>query len=435
MNTLFSNITVVTMDPSMTVLTDAFVGITDGKISYLSKKAPEQQPQQIIDGTGMVLMPGLVNCRINPELSLLRGLADDCSEAVRLGEKIYPMEEKLDDRAAEAAALLTFAQCVRFGVTSVSALSRHPGAVAKAAASCGIKANVAMEAVLVEDEDFDFETNPDCQALVDAFAQWHGHDDGRIRIDAGIQGEYTSAHPLWEALTEFAVNNGLGVQLPLSQTREEHEDCLDRTGLTPAQLLDCHGLFKVPAQAAFCTHLEPEDMALLGRRKATAVHCPVSDAKLAHGTADIMAMVKQGMNVALGTESAPNVGDVDLLRQVRAAALTAKAAKHDPEAIPAAAALLMATVCGAKAQGRDRECGVIAVGMDADLCVLDFTQPHLIPCHNVINNVVYGASGHDVCMTMVRGQIVYAAGKYPTINLQQLMKELAEHGMAKLLEQ
>ena len=429
MDTLFSNVTVITMDESMTVLTDAFVGVTDGKISLVSKKPPEEQPAQIVDGTGMVLMPGLVNCHVNPELSLLRGWADDCGEAVRLGEKLYPREEKLDDRAAEAAALLAFAECLRFGTTSVSTLSRHPEAVAKAAAACGIKANIALEAVLVDDEDFDFETNPDCRTFVRLHEAWHGHDNGRLRVDAGIQGEYTSSRLLWEALSEYAVNNGLGMHLPLSRTAAEQEDCLDRTGLTPAQLLDCHGMFLAPTQAAFCTHLEPEDMALLGRRGATAVCCPVSDRKLAHGQADLLAMVKAGMNVALGTDSAADTDHLDLLEQVRTAALDVKARTGDAAALPASAALLPATVCGAKAQSRSGQCGMIKEGMDADLILLDFTQPHLIPCHNVIHNTVYAACGHDVCMTMVRGKILYAAGKYPTIDLQALMKELAEYAM------
>ena len=428
MDTLFSNVTVITMDEAMTVLTDAFVGVADGKISLVSKKPPEGQPARIVDGTGMVLMPGLVNCHLNPELSLLRGLADDTDEASRL-ERIYAREEKLDDRAAEAAALLTFAECLRFGTTSVSCLSRHPEAVAKAAAACGIKANVSMEAVLVDDEDFEFEKNPDCQTLARLFASWHGHDDGRIRVDAGLQGEYTSSHVLWEALSEYAVNNGLGMQLRLSQTGREQEDCLDRTGLTPAQLLDCHNLFLAPTQAAFCTHLEPEDMTLLGKRGVSAVCCPVSDRKLAHGQADILSMVRAGMNVALGTDSTAHTGHLDILEQVRTAALNTKAASGDPASLNASAALLLATVCGAKAQGRAKECGMIKVGMDADLILLDFTQPHLIPCHNVIHNTVYSACGHDVCMTMVRGQIVYAAGKYPTIDLNALMKELAQHAM------
>ena len=429
MDTLFSNISVVTMDERMQVLTDAFVGVTDGKISWLSKKAPEEKPRQIIDGTGMVLMPGFINCHTQLEQTLLRGYADDCDLQTRLAGRIYPRLEQMDAQAAKAAATLGIAECLRFGITSVSDLSGHIDAVAQAVSESGIKANLAQETTMYLGEEFDFETYPDCRAFVKAHGEWHGHDNGRILIEAGLQGEYTSSHELWDVMAEYAINNRLGLHLNLSQYAWENEDCLERAGLTPAQLLDCHNLFQVRTQAAHCIHLDGEDLALLGKRKVSAVCCPVSDQKLAAGEADVLAMVKAGMNVAFGTDSAAAAGSMDLLAQARTAALTAKARSGDPETLNAQAALLMATVCGARAQGRAQECGMIKLGMDADVIALDFTQPHLIPCHNIINNVVYAASGRDVCMTMVRGKILYASGKYTTIDLNAVMKELAEHAM------
>lgn len=429
MDTLFSNISAVTMDEGMRVLTDAFVGVENGKVSYLDTRPPKTQPKQIIDGTGMVLMPGLINCHAQLDLTLLRGYADDCGLRTWLQDRVYPREEKLDARAAKASALLGIAECLRFGVTSVSNLSGHLDAVAQAVAESGIKANLAQETAMYLGDDFDFETYPDCRTLTAAHAAWHGYDEGRIRIDVGLQGESTSTYQLWDALAEYAINNGLGMQLHLSETQAEQASCLDRSGLTQAQVLDCHHIFNAPAQAAHCVALDPEDLPLLAKRGVTAVHCPVSDQKLARGRADVLAMVKAGMNVALGTDSAAAANTLDLLQQVRAAALLAKDQHGDPTALNAPAALLMATVCGAKAQGRSRECGMIKPGMDADLIMLDFTQPHLIPCHNILSNVVYAASGRDVCMTMVRGRILYAAGKYTTIDLNALMKDLADHAM------
>ena len=432
MDILFSNISVVTMDERMQVLTDAFVGVTDGKISWLAKKAPEEKPQKIIDGTGMVLIPGLINCHTQLEQTLLRGYADDCDERTRLAERIYSRMEQMDDRAAKAAATLGIAECLRMGITSVSDMSGHMDAVAQAVSESGIKANLSQEMTMYLGEDFDFETYPDCQELVKAHESWHGHDNGRILIEAGLHGEYSSSHELWDALSEYAINNKLGLHLNLNQFPWENEDCLDRAGLTPAQLLDCHGLFGVRTQAAHCCHLEAEDLALLGRRKVSAVCCPVADRKLAAGEADVLAMVKAGMNVALGTDSAAVVGSMDLLAQARTAALNAKVKSGDPETLNAQAALLMATVCGAKAQGRGAECGMIKLGMDADLVALDFTQPPLIPCHNIINSVIYAASGRDVCMTMVRGEILYASGKYTTIDLNAVVKEFADYVMPKM---
>lgn len=425
MDTLFSHVSVLTMDERMTVLTDAFVGVENGKIVWVRKKAPEGKPQQIVDGTGMVLMPGLVNCHSNLEQTMLRGVGDDCGLKTWLQERVYPRMEQMDDRAARASALLGIAECLRFGVTSVSDLTTHIDAVAQAVSESGIKANLARETTMLLGEEFDFETYPDCQQWVRAHEEWHGHDNGRILIEAGLHGESTSSHELWDIMAEYAINNHLGLHLNLSWLKEEEAACLDQSGLTQAQLLDCHHLFEVRTQAAHCGHLEPEDMAMLGRRGVSAVVCPVSGQKLATGQADVLAMVRAGMNVALGTDSAAAVGSLDLLQQVRAVALQAKQASGKAETLNATAALLMGTVCGARAQGREN-CGMIKEGMDADLILLDFTQPHLIPCHDLAATVVYEATGRDVVLTMVQGQILYAAGQYATIDLSAVMQELTE---------
>ena len=428
MDTLFSNISVITMDERMQVLTDAFVGITDGKISWLAKKPPEEKPEKIIDGTGMVLMPGLINCHTRLEETLLRGYADDLSQADGL-QKCYPRLEQMDDRAAKASALLGIAQCLRMGVTSVSDLAFHADSVAQAVSEAGIKANIAKELTLLSEEDFDFEKDPGCVDLEALCAAWHGHDNGRILAEAGIAAEYTSRYPLWDAVSAYAAENKLGIHLGLSRFAWENEDCLDRSGLTPAQLLDCHDIFAVRTQAAHCNHLEAEDVALLGRRKATAVLCSMTDCKLAAGQADLVSMVKAGMNVAFGTGSAAEAGTMDLLQQAKQAAFHAKMNAGEASFLAAPSVLLMATVCGAKAQGRGENTGMIKLGFDADLIAIDFTQPHLIPGHDLMSSVVYGAAGTDVCMTMVRGEILYASGKFTTIDLGALMRELAEYAM------
>ncbi len=429
MDILLSHVSVVTMDERMSIYTDAFVGVEDGKISWLSKKAPEEQPRQIIDGTGMVVIPGLVNCHTNLEQTILRGYGDDCDLATWLRDRVYGPMEKMDDRAAKASALLGIAECLRHGVTSVSDLTTHADAVAQAVSESGIKANIAPELICLSEEDFDFEKDPACQTLVKTVENWHGHDNGRILVEAGLQGEGTSVYPLWDAVAEYTVNSGLGLHLNLNQFPGDGEDCLERTGLTETQVLDCHGLFGARTQAAHCCGLEAEDLQLLGKRKVSAICCPTRNRKLAAGEADVLSMVRAGMNVALGTDSAAAADSLDLLLQVREVALQAKAQSGKAETLPAAAALLLATGCGAGAQGRTKECGMIKVGYDADLAVLDFTQPHLVPCHDLTASVVYNATGRDVCMTMVRGQILYAAGRYPTIDLSQVMKELTDHAM------
>ena len=431
MDTLFSNVTVVTMDEELRVLFSAFVGVTDGKISYLSRKAPQEQPKKIINGEGMVLMPGLINCHTHLAMSPLRGYADDVELSTWLNDYIFPREDRLDGRCVKAATLLSLAECLRFGTTSVSDMYYFCDEIAGAVAQSGIKANLSR-AVTFFGEDFDFEKDHRCQEMVALKEKWHNFDNGRIRVEASIHGEYTSDYRVWDAVSEYAINEGIGMHVHLSETKAEHESCKERCGLTPAQVLDCHHVFDVPAVAAHCVWLEPEDMRLLAKRKVSAVHNPSSNLKLASGCAKVEDMIRAGMNVALGTDSSASNNNLDMFKEIRAATLMAKGVSLDPRALPAQAALMMATVCGARAQHREAECGMIKLGMDADLILLDFTQPHLMPCHNVLSHLAYAVSGSDVVMTMVRGEILYAAGKYLTIDLDAVVKELAEYVMPKM---
>ncbi len=421
------------MAPGTEVLFGVNIGITDGKIEFISKKVPEELPQTIIDGTGMVAMPGLINCHTHLATSVLRCFTDDLSNKQAL-EALLQKEAKMDSRSAKAAALLSIAECLRFGVTSVSDLYYYPDATAKAVAESGIKANLALSSYrfIDENEDFDFETDEQCQELQRVVDKWHGFDNGRIRIDAGIYSEYTSNHLLWEALAGYASEKGLGMQLHLSETQNEVDSCLDRTGLTPGELLDCHRLFAVPATAAGCSFLTEEEAKALGKKKASAVALPLSDAKNGQPCAKITDLVKAGMNVALGTDGAIQAGNLDMFEVMRGAAMSVRASTGDPAALPSSAALMMATVCGAQAQGRSAECGMLKEGMDADIVLLDFSAPHLMPCHNVMTGLVYAAKGGDVAMTMVRGKILYQNGKFPTIDLGAVVEELTGYAIPKL---
>lgn len=433
MDTLITNVTAVTMAPGTEVLFGVNIAVTDGKIEFISKKVPQELPQTIIDGTGMVAMPGLINCHTHLATSVLRCYTDDLSNRQAL-EELLKKESKMDSRGAKAAALLSIAECLRFGVTSVSDLYYYPDATAKAVAESGIKANLALSSYrfIDDNEDFDFETDEQCKELQRIVDKWHGFDHGRIKIDAGIYSEYTSNHLLWEALAGYASEKGLGMQLHLAETRNEVDSCLDRTGMNPGELLNCHRLFAVPATAAGCSFLTEEEARILGKKKVSAVALPLSDAKNGQPCAPIMTLVKSGMNVALGTDGAIQAGNLDMFEVMRGAAMSVRASTGDASALPSSAALMMATVCGAQAQGRSAECGMLKEGLDADMVLLDFSAPHLMPCHNVMTGLVYAAKGGDVAMTMVRGKILYQNGKFPTIDLNAVVEELTGYAIPKL---
>ncbi len=421
------------MNEKMDVIFGAYIGIKDGKIVSVSKSAPEEKPAAIIDATGMVAIPGLINCHTELATAALRSLLDDLPREQALEQRLRK-EDKMDSRAAKATATLAIAECLRFGVTSVSDLYYFPAATAEAAAQAGIKANLALSAYryIDENEDFDFETDEQCRELVRVVEKWNGYDGGRIRIDAGIHAEYTGNYRLWEALSAYAREAGLGMQLRLAETHSEAQSCIERTGLTQSELLDCHHLFDVPATAVGCACLSDEDKALLGKRHVSAVCTPIASAKQGDPGMDILGCVRRGMNVVLGTGSAEQCANADMFEVLRAAALQTRAANEQADALPAQAALMLATCCGARAQGRADECGMLKVGMDADIALIDFSAPHLIPCHNLFNALVYAVKGGDVAMTMVRGKILYQNGSFPTIDLKQVVQELTEYAIPTL---
>ena len=146
----------------------------------------------------------------------------------------------------------------------------------------------------------------------------------------------------------------------------------------------------------------------------------------------IEGLCKAGMNVALGTGGAMEAGNLDLFEVIRGVALSTRATSGDAAALPAPAALMMATTCGARAQGRAENTGMLKVGFDADLCLVDFSAPHLMPCHNVLSSLCFSAKGGDVALTMVRGKILYQNGSFPTIDLKAVVEDLTTYAIPRL---
>ena len=186
-----------------------------------------------------------------------------------------------------------------------------------------------------------------------------------------------------------------------------------------------YGVFDTPVLAAHCVHLSEADMAILKEKRVTAAHCPVSNLKLASGVANIRRMAELGINVSLGTDGCASNNNHDLFEEIKLAALLAKGTSLDPTAVPAYEALKMATVNGAKAQGR-KNTGKLCPGYDADLIMLDVDKPHLQPVFSPVATAAYSARGSDVCLTMVQGRILYENGEWTSIDCEKAIAEVCE---------
>ena len=430
MDMLFCDVTAVTMDQGK-VIEHAYVGIKDGKITYLGEQAPEEKAARRIDGRNKVLLPGLVNIHTHIPMTLLRGYADDYVLQDWLNDHIFPAEARLDPRAVSAGVYTGLAEMIASGTTSFSDTYFFCEAIAEAVDQAGIKANLARS-VTNFGEPVELMQFPGTREEVELKEKWHNADNGRIRVDAAIHAEYTTSETLWKELGAYAREQGLLMQVHLSETRTEHEECVRKYGKTPARLFCDAGVFDARTIAAHCVWATDEDLDIFLEKGVSVAHNPVSNLKLASGVARVPDMLRRGINVGLGTDGVASNNSFDMFEEIKLAAILHKGVGLDPTVLSAPDALALATVNGAAAQGRQAECGRIASGLDADLILVDFDKPHLTPCHNPVSNLVYAARGSDVCMTLVRGRVLYENGEFTTIDWERVKRELADYAVDKV---
>ncbi len=429
MTTLFTNVTALLMDEGFTTLRNSYVAVEGTTISYVGSDRPAGNFDETIDCAGKVMMPGFVNCHTHIPMTLMRGYGGGCDLHTWLNDFIFPAEAKWDDRALAAATGLGLAEMISCGVTCVADMYMRTGVIARQILDAGISANLSVGGVYFgAPEDFSPDKCGDCANQKALTEEWHMAGDGQIIADASIHGEYTSSAPLWQWMADYALEHGLGMHVHISETRKEHEECKGRRGgLTPIQILNQYGVWDTRAIAAHCVWTTPEDWAIMADKGVSCVHNPYSNLKLGSGVAPIPDMLQAGVNVALGTDGVSSHNSVDFFDDMKLAAILHNGVRVDPMALTARQALEMATVSGAKALGRNT--GRIEAGAAADLILVDFDAPNLIPCHDEAENLVFAAHGSNVWMNMARGKIIYKNGAFLTLDLEKIKAEVKQYAL------
>lgn len=419
------------MDEENTLLDPAYVVVEGERIAAVSSTRPQGPFAQEIDCGGNVLMPGLVNAHTHIPMTLMRGYAGGCDLHTWLNDWIFPAEAKLDDRAVRAGADLALAELIAGGVTTIADMYMHTPAIAQAVLAAGISANLSCGGVYFgAPGDFSPAACPDCDHQRQLTEEFHGAGNGQILVDASIHGEYTSNVPLWQWMADYAQRKGLGMHVHVSETQSEHEGSLTRWGLTPFRILDRYGVWDTRAIAAHCVWTTEDDWAGMAEKGVACVHNPVSNLKLGSGVAWIPAMKAAGVPIALGTDGVSSNNNQDMFEEMKFAAVLHNGVTHNPLALLPRDVLAMATRDGGRALGR--KTGVIAPGYTADLILVDFTRPHLTPCHSVMDNLVYAAHGSDVVMNMARGKIIYKDGTFLTLDLEKIQAEVKSYALPRL---
>ena len=432
MSILFANVTAVTMDPANPVIKNAFVAVEGTKIASVGTGRPTGEFERVMDCAGKVMMPGLVNAHTHVPMALLRGYGGGHDLQHWLNDYIFPAEDRMDERCVAAGTALGLAEMIASGTTCIADMYMKLDVIARTILESGISANLSCGGMFFGDPaDFSPEKCGDCANQTALTEGWHGAGDGQILADVSIHGEYTSCAPLWEWMADYGQRHGLGMHVHVSETKQEHEECMARRGgLTPIQILDRYGVWQNGGRAAHCVWVSEEDMALMAEKNITAVHNPVSNLKLASGVARVPQLLRAGVNVALGTDGVASNNNHDMFEEIKLAAILHKGITGDPAAVSAFQALSMATVNGARSLGRDT--GVISAGKLADLILLDFSHLNLFPCHDVLENLVFSARGSDVCMNMARGKIIYENGTFLTLDLEKIKAETEGYALPRV---
>jgi len=405
-------------------LEHAWVGVCDGKITYVGAAAPDGTAAKTVQGEQLVLIPGLINAHSHVAMTALRGYADDVKLQSWLFDHIFPAEAKLDAEGVALAARLGMMESLSCGVTGLCDMYFCSDVVCDEAVRTGMRVMVSNAATRFGEGPLPPEdrTLTEFEAILERYP-----DHPMVRTVSGIHAVYTSNPETREQMLMLAQKYDMPILLHLSETETENRECMEKYGMSPTELLEKEGILDVPVVAAHCVHLSARDREILREHGVVCVHNPVSNCKLASGIADIAAMENAGLTIALGTDGVASNNNHDLFEEMKLMALLGKVKTGDASAVSAHDAFRAATMGGAAAMGRADCAGQIRVGFDADLAVLDFDQPHLQPMHNVLSSLVYAASGRDVVLTMNNGRIVYENGRFPGLDEKETAAQLREY--------
>ena len=418
---LFSNIKI--LDENFTVKDKMFVATEDDRIVYVGDCMPRGDYGDLRQGEGRLLMPAFHNAHGHSPMALLRGYAENMKLQDWLFTKVFPFEDKLDSNSVYWGTLLTMAEGMRFGIVSHSDMYYFLDDMVRATLESGCKSNISR--AITEFGDGDPWETVRLKEMKDTYERLNGAGDGRIKIDISIHAEYTNSLRVMQAVADYCNQVGSIMHVHVSETKSEHEECKAKYGKTPVRLFNDIGAFDSKALAAHCVWIEGEDFDILKEKGVSVASNPISNMKLASGVANVPEMLRRGINVAIGTDSVASNNSLNFFEEMKIFAMASKMFYNDPTAITPKEALYCATRGGALAQGRD-DAGLIKEGYKADLIMIDIDQPNMYPIHDLLNNLVYSASGTDVKMTMSDGKVVYEDGVYKTLDIEKTMYEAQE---------
>lgn len=384
------------------------------------------QGAKIIDCSGCLIIPGLVNAHCHAAMSMLRGLADDLPLDRWLNDYIFPAEAKhANPRFVYLGTKLSAVEMALNGITTFADGYFHMEFAARAASEVGLRAVIAQGALDVPAPDA-----PEAGA-------WRGRvmdflaaapDDPLITPAVFCHSPYLCGPDTLTSAADICRESGLSLFTHVSETMWEVEEIVRLYGMRPVEHLHALGLLGSGLVAVHGVHLSSREMELLAQSQTGLIHCPKSNMKLASGAAPVRDLIGMGTHIGIGTDGAASNNILDLFEEMRFASLMSKLVTGDPEALSASTALTMATVGGAEALGMATTIGTLESGKLADVVVMDLDRAHTSPMYDPVSHLVYAARGSDVRDVLVNGELVVRNGQIVTVDLRDLLDEVSSLG-------
>ncbi len=428
---ILTNGVVLTMDDSYTVFQDGAVAIQADSIVAVgdaSQIDQDYQAAEVVDCTGMVIAPGLINAHTHVPMTLLRGLADDLRLDVWLMGYMMPTErEFVKPEFVELGTSIACAEMIRSGITSFADMYYFEDSVAKATAQAGMRAvcgQTVMKFPAPDAESFE-EGLERCRNFI---IRWLSHP--LIIPAVAPHAPYTTTAEMLQACAALAVEFDVPLHIHIAETALEVHNSREENNMPVVPWVKKHGVLNARVIAAHCVHIDEGEMHTLQHHGVGIAHNPTSNLKLASGLAPVDKMLTLGLNVGIGTDGTASNNDLDLIEEIRLAALIAKVQTDDPTALPARAAFAMATSMGARALHIDHLTGSLVPGKRADIAVIDLNRIHNQPRFKrdpdaIYSSIIYASKSTDVRHVICNGSWLMRDGELLTVDTGELLKEAA----------
>ena len=401
MKTLFHNARILTMENDQIIEGDLLV--KDQRIAYIGQDASNYQPfDRVIECHKNLLMPGFKNAHAHSAMVFLRGKADDVNLQEWLFNIVLPREERLLPGDVYALNKVAYLEYLSSGITACFDHYYNCLESAKSAEEFGMRTLLLAS------------YNPlkhSIEEITKLFKEYNDKKDSLVRFSLGFHAEYTLNDDLLQGNKKALKELKVPFYTHIAETKKEVEECHVRRDKGPAKFIYDEGLFNYGGGGFHCLYLDDEEIKLFKENNLSIVSCPASNLKLASGIAPLSKYLKEGINVALGTDGPASNNSLDMFKEMYLAATLQKVTNQDASALPAFEVLKMATVNGAKAMGLN-DADVLAVNKYADLIMIDLSKPNMQPLNNIVTNLVYAGSKDNIKLTMINGQILYEDGQY-----------------------